>query len=148
MNFVVSALSCDVMALSKVVWPTPFYLCMIGDFPAPFCRGIPLAQWVLWLLLLPIKSVSAGHCWEVNKDTKVEWFAQECAGRGEFRHQGPADSRRWDWKTSVVPSDCINHCEMRKSECLCHRWNLWHWCKLVVCSYKGGSPRQFHILMS
>lgn len=101
---------------------------------------------VIWLLLLPYKSVSTGYCWEVNKDTKVEWLAQEFAGRGEFRHQGLANSRRWDWKTSVVPWDCINHCEMRKCECLCHRWDFWHRCKWVVCSCKGGYLRQFHIL--
>lgn len=105
----------------------------------------PHSEWYGGCYFL-IKSVSAVYCWEVNKDTKVEWLAQEFAGRGEFRHQGLADSRRWDWKTSVVPWDCINHCEMRKCECLCQRWDLWHKHKWLVCSYKGGCLRQFQIL--
>lgn len=47
---------------------------------------------------------------------------------------------------SLVPWDCINDCGMRKCECLCHRWDLWHRHKWFVCSYKGGCLRQFYIL--
>lgn len=105
----------------------------------------PHSEWYGCCYFL-IKSVSAVYCWEVNKDTKVEWLTQEFAGRGEFRHQGLADSRRWDRKTSAVPWDCINHCETRKCECLCQRWDLWHRHKWLLCSYKGECLRQFHIL--
>lgn len=48
------------------------------------------------------------YCWEANRTQKVEWLAQEHAGRGEFRHQGQVDGRRWDWKTSVMPWDRVN----------------------------------------
>ena len=109
----------------------------LHNLPALFCRGISPMQWYGCCYFV-IKSVSAVYCWEVNKGWKVEWLAQECAGRGDFRYQA--------WST--VEDGAGRHRLCLGTGQTVVRWGGMGVCPLkwLVWSYEEGSLRQFHVL--